>query len=303
MAIKLCINGFGRIGKLVFRAAIADGNFDVVGINDLMDTGTIACLLKYDSTQGKFDGSVEAYDKGIIVNGKEIPCQVFTFEVMGDDGKTPNGHGTYWFDPESGLVLKAAVTTLNMQGDMEMEGTMTSAITSFTLNGEVADDRFVYSPPEGSRVVDTFERLLNPDSMVGQMAPDISFTTFEGDTINLADLRGKVVFLDFWATWCGPCRMEMPHIQKLHEEMKDAGEVVFLGASNESPDTIKGWLEKNPYTFRIVMVKAEDAQGKFNVSSIPAGFVIDREGMIQAHMIGAQSEEKLREALKKGGVQ
>lgn len=73
MAIKLGINGFGRIGKLVFRAALADGNFEVVGINDLMDTKTIAYLLKYDSTQGKFDGSVEASDKGIIVNGREIP--------------------------------------------------------------------------------------------------------------------------------------------------------------------------------------------------------------------------------------
>ena len=73
MAIKLGINGFGRIGKLVFRAALADGNFEVVGINDLMDTKTIAYLLKYDSTQGKFDGSVEASGKGIIVNGREIP--------------------------------------------------------------------------------------------------------------------------------------------------------------------------------------------------------------------------------------
>lgn len=73
MAIKLGINGFGRIGKLVFRAALADGNFEVVGINDLMDTKTIAYLLKYDSTQGKFDGTVEASDNSIIVNGKEIP--------------------------------------------------------------------------------------------------------------------------------------------------------------------------------------------------------------------------------------
>jgi len=73
MAIKLGINGFGRIGKLVFRAAVADGNFEVVGINDLMDKKTIAYLLKYDSTQGQFDGSVEASDNGIIVNGKEIP--------------------------------------------------------------------------------------------------------------------------------------------------------------------------------------------------------------------------------------
>lgn len=72
MAIKLGINGFGRIGKLVFRAAVADGGFDVVGINDLMDTKSLAHLLKYDSTQGKFNGTVEAAGDSIIVNGKKI---------------------------------------------------------------------------------------------------------------------------------------------------------------------------------------------------------------------------------------
>jgi glyceraldehyde 3-phosphate dehydrogenase len=72
MAIKIGINGFGRIGKLVFRAAIADGNFEVVGINDLMDTKTMAHLLKYDSTQGRFKGTVEAVADGIIVNGKKV---------------------------------------------------------------------------------------------------------------------------------------------------------------------------------------------------------------------------------------
>lgn len=72
MAIKIGINGFGRIGKLVFRAALADGGFEVVGINDLMDTKSIAHLLKYDSTQGRFKGSVETTPDSIIVNGKKI---------------------------------------------------------------------------------------------------------------------------------------------------------------------------------------------------------------------------------------
>ncbi len=78
--------------------------------------------------------------------------------------------------------------------------------------------------------------------------------------------------------------------------------MVFIGASNEPQATIQGWLEKNPYTFKIVMVKPEDAQGKFKVTSIPAGFVIDRQGTIRAHMIGAQSEDQLRAALGKAGI-
>ena len=73
MAIKIGINGFGRIGKLVFRAAVADGDFEVVGINDLMSTEAMAHLLKYDSTQGRFNGTVSAEGDAIIVNGKRIP--------------------------------------------------------------------------------------------------------------------------------------------------------------------------------------------------------------------------------------
>jgi len=73
MAIKIGINGFGRIGKLVFRAALANGDFEVVGINDLLDPKAMAHLLKYDSTHGRFPASVEAYEGGIVVGGTKIP--------------------------------------------------------------------------------------------------------------------------------------------------------------------------------------------------------------------------------------
>jgi len=73
MAVKIGINGFGRIGRMVFRVASKNPNVEVVGINDLTDAKTLAHLLKYDSTQGKFQGTVEAKENAIVVNGKEIP--------------------------------------------------------------------------------------------------------------------------------------------------------------------------------------------------------------------------------------
>jgi len=72
MTVKIGINGFGRIGRLVFRAALESGKAEVVGINDLMDTATLAHLLKYDSTHGRFDGTVEAGEGKLVVNGKDI---------------------------------------------------------------------------------------------------------------------------------------------------------------------------------------------------------------------------------------
>jgi glyceraldehyde 3-phosphate dehydrogenase len=74
MTIKVAINGFGRIGRLVFRAGLENPNIEFVGINDLVPPNCLAYLLKYDSTHGKFKGTVEAKEDGIIVNGKFIPC-------------------------------------------------------------------------------------------------------------------------------------------------------------------------------------------------------------------------------------
>ena len=74
MAIKIGINGFGRIGRLVFRAAQSNPNIEVVGINDLFDNDALAYLLKYDSIHGRFDGEVDSDDQNLIVNGKAIRC-------------------------------------------------------------------------------------------------------------------------------------------------------------------------------------------------------------------------------------
>ena len=74
MALKIGINGFGRIGRLVFRSAVEDPNIEFVGINDLVDADNLAYLLKYDSTHGRFNGTVEAKGDSIVVNGKEVKC-------------------------------------------------------------------------------------------------------------------------------------------------------------------------------------------------------------------------------------
>lgn len=239
----------------------------------------------------------------LTVGGREITCQVFSLPALAPDPANPGGTpgaGRWWLDPESGMCLKVmAATTIEGRGGSVTQN-VTITLTKLELGGGAADATFAWTAPEGVRMAATLEQLANPESMVGQKAPDAVLTDLDGKTFNLADLRGKVVFLDLWATWCGPCRIEMPHLEKLHKELGE--KVAFVAASSEAQPVIESFLQKNPYTMRIVRISEADAQGTFKATSIPTGFVIDKEGTIRAHLVGAQSEDQLRRALARAGI-
>ncbi len=241
----------------------------------------------------------------VTVNGRDIPCQVFTTmgpEVIVDDDQISEGPRIIHFDPASGLVLKSAQTVYFQKNGVDFVQQVSFTLTEYELNGNVDDARFGFEAPAGVRVVNSLERLTNPDAMTNEKAPDITFTGLDGSTFRLSDLRGQPVFIDFWATWCPPCKMEMPHIETLYKELGESGKIRIIAASSEDPETIRKFLRKTPYSFPIVTVDSEVSHARFKTNSIPAGFVIDAEGVIRAHMVGAQSEEQLRAAFAKAGV-
>jgi thiol-disulfide isomerase/thioredoxin len=241
----------------------------------------------------------------VTVNGHAIPCQVFRTmgpEVVGVENEAIEGPRVIHFDPASGLVLRSDLTIYFMRNGTDFEQKVTFALSEFALNGRVDDKRFAFQAPTGTRIVDSLDLLTNPDAMTNQPAPDVTFTALDGKTFRLADLRGTPVFIDIWATWCPPCRQEMPHIEKLYREMGASGRIRFVAASSEDPDTVRRFLANNPYTFPIATIANQDAQVKFKAASIPVGFVIDADGKIRAHMVGAQTEEQLRAAFAKVGV-
>ncbi len=110
-----------------------------------------------------------------------------------------------------------------------------------------------------------------------------------------------MLFLDVWATWCPPFRKEMPHIQTLYEELA-GDDVAFLAVSSEAPTTIRQYLAKMPYTFPIATVSERDAALALKATSIPTGLVIDRDGVVRAHLVGGQTEAQLRAALARAGI-
>jgi len=100
----------------------------------------------------------------------------------------------------------------------------------------------------------------------------------DGRTLDLRELRGEVVFLNFWATWCGPCVAEMPSIQRLHDQIAGDG-VRFVVVSDEDPETVRRFRREKGFTFPIY-IRDGALPGIFSVSAIPTTFVLDRNDQV-----------------------
>jgi peroxiredoxin len=118
-------------------------------------------------------------------------------------------------------------------------------------------------------------------------APAYSLVTLGGDTVRSADLAGKVVVLNFWATWCAPCRLEMPSLQALHER-SDTSRVAVIGLSTDvgSPDGIRAFLEERDITYPVGRATPEHRQAFGGIGGIPTTFIIDPRGVIQHRVVG-----------------
>jgi thiol-disulfide isomerase/thioredoxin len=132
--------------------------------------------------------------------------------------------------------------------------------------------------------------------------PRLELRSLQGEARSLADYRGKIVVLNFWATWCGPCREEMPLLEKLYREYKDRG-VVVIGASLDAKATearIAPFLEQHGLTFPVWKgAELAHVQEFTGANGVPATAIVDREGRIAARLTGPVSEAGLRARLER----
>lgn len=123
--------------------------------------------------------------------------------------------------------------------------------------------------------------------VVGNPAPDFQLEDTEGNQVSLADLRGKVVMVNFWATWCPPCKEEMPSMEKLHEAMAgDDFVMLAVNAEENGRTVVPAFLEKTPYNFPILYDDKGVVQKLYGVYKFPETFVIGKDGVVVEKVVG-----------------
>jgi cytochrome c biogenesis protein CcmG/thiol:disulfide interchange protein DsbE len=151
----------------------------------------------------------------------------------------------------------------------------------------------------GNAVSESTEEPVQAAALDPKPAPDFSLPDVEGREIKLSDLKGQVVLLNFWATWCGPCKIEMPWFVEFQRQYKDQGfSVVAVSLDSEGWEVVKPFAEEYKLNFPVV-VGDDDLADKFGgIAALPTTFIIDKEGRITASHTGLVSKSDYEDEIK-----
>ena len=239
----------------------------------------------------------------VVLDGREVGCTVIELtHAAADTSGLELGPDSLWVDPETALVLKSVHRTKGESRGMRTSTRMELTYDVIRMDQSPPRELFVFEPPPGAEEVDDFGMGgASGPNLRGVQAPDFRLTDLEGRSHRLENYRGKVVLLDFWASWCAPCRRELPAIEKLHRRYGGRG-LVVLAVNSEEEKVARTFVKKYGYTFTVLTDVRGSVFDDYAVSSIPVTVVVDREGRISAHFVGYRGEDALISSIRDAGI-
>ncbi|WP_158633975.1 redoxin domain-containing protein [Radiobacillus deserti] len=136
---------------------------------------------------------------------------------------------------------------------------------------------------------------------IGELTPDFSLENLQGDTTTLSQYQGKLVFLNFWATWCDYCKEEMPIMEVVQKKYEEDVHIIALNALNSElngVDKVKNYIEQGGYTFEVLLDKEGSVVNQYQVVGLPTTFVLDKEGKLIETKMGPMTEEYMTNIIK-----
>jgi thiol-disulfide isomerase/thioredoxin len=207
-------------------------------------------------------------------------------------------------DIETGLLISSSTAQLIDNGRSSYQSDTICTLQRMKYGGPA--DATLFMLPADMREVKELSKwnaAKIKKQLVGQPAPELALTDLKGKPVTLSDFKGKTVLLDFWATWCGPCRADGPALDKLYRKYGDK-DLMIVGISvSEERDIVEKFLNGHPHNYPIVLTTENDMPLPYQISAFPTYIVIDRDGTVAAAVEGDKGFADLRKLLKKAGLE
>ena len=247
----------------------------------------------------------------IVVEGRSYVCYVVHVTSADDtrrQDKEAHSENTFWID-KTALVFRKrmehsdAYMIAGPEIHIPFHEDRTTIYPVMDFAPQTTAEMFRFTPPADAREVKTMEPNFDmlpsahpKAAMAGQMAPEVSLTAADGKKVALSSYRGKPLLIDFWATWCGPCLLSMPGLERIYADVKDKGLTVVTVDQDDTPESATGYLARHHDAW----ANFHDAQGAirktFKGEGIPLVVLIDAQGKI-AYYDFAGDEAALRKAI------
>jgi thiol-disulfide isomerase/thioredoxin len=257
--------------------------------------------------------AVEVQRKPCGLSGVDHTCVVVDAPLKPWVRAGTNGHSRKMVEGSTRIVLDTETGLLISSRSVEVidDGKSTyQSDTSCTLKrmsyGASADAAMFKLPSGDLREVKELSRwdaAKIKKQLGGKTAPELALTDLKGKPVTLASLKGRTVLLDFWTTWCGPCRADGPALEKLYRKYGEK-DLMILGISvSEEREIVGKFLSEHPHSYPIALTTENEMPLPYQISTFPTYIVIDRDGTVTAAVSGDKGFVDLRKLLKKAGLE